>query len=165
MQENLKSKTFSSKNVLQWSLFSILNYISIILLIYLYVSIGKLGKLQLVDRFNISDNNLLKAFDLIIFAPMLETAALIFSIALVKKYSKFNFLNYVTVSILFGLLHLLFGSITIAILVIATFQMQLLYLYIRSTYVNFKVIWIEGSIIHCMHNFFIYMISYLKILN
>lgn len=157
--------TFSFENVLRWSVYSILNYISVILLIYLYVKINNLGKFQLRDRYYIIDNIWLKLLDLLIIAPLLETAALICLIYFAKKYLKSTILCYVLICILFGLLHLLSGSMTLVVLVIATFQVQLIYLFIRQNHINIKTAWIEGTIIHSIHNSFIFMISYFKIFN
>lgn len=142
-----------------------LNYISVISLIYIYVKINNLGKFQLRDRFIINDNFWLTTIDILVFAPLLETAALLYLIIFIKKYSKLNVLNYTAICILFGLLHLLSGSITLVALVIITFQAQMLYLFFRHNQTNFRTVWLEGALIHSIHNSFIFMISYLKILH
>lgn len=160
-----KINAFSFENVLRWSMYSILNYISVILLIFLYVKINNLGKFQLRDRFNIIDSVWLRIVDLLIIAPLLETAAILCLIYFSKKYSNSKILNYAVISILFGLLHLLSGPISLAILVTATFQAQMLYLFIRQNHINFRTAWFEGVLIHSIHNSFIFMVSYFKILH
>lgn len=165
MHKISKSNKFSYENVLTWSSYSIVNYVGIIFLIYLYTKISNQKKLRLQDRFNISTDFWLRVIDLTIIAPVIETAAILCFIYFAKKYVKSNAISYIATSCVFGSLHLLSGSFSLVILVIATFQVQMLYLFIRSNYVNFKIIWLEGALIHGVHNFFIFMVSYLKILH
>lgn len=150
---------------IKWGMISLTYYFMIFCAIYTATKIFNLGKLRLRDRFDVSVDAWIKLLDIAIVAPILETFALLLLINLFNKYQKNKKINYIIITIIFGAFHLVSGKISLVLLIMLTFQIQLIYLFIRSSYTNFKIIWLEGAIIHSMNNSVLFALSYYKILH